>query len=1452
MNLKKIFILSMLVLLLLGISYATEVSNDTESTTDTNTISTTKEVVHNSNTPTKVDKTLTDKKNKDHDKTIKTASETYNISDSYELTNVLTNYEYNELTVNIKSNLTLTDSTQLNEAITTLTINGNGNTINGYYDYQFLNIPSESKVKINNLIIKNCLEEYGGSIYNTGELTLTNLTLTGNNADMGGAIYNSGKLTIINCTLKNNEAPTSYYDEGNGGAIYNSGELEIYNSTLTGNTATEGGAISNNGKLSITNSNLTGNYALSDYDNFGSGDGGAIYNGEELTIHNSTLNNNKAAEGGAIYTTGNLYLTGTTLIGNYAQGENEYEENGRAGAIYNGGELTIHNSTLNNNKAADGGAIYNNDKLNITCTILNNNKATGTDYDSYYEEGRGGAIYNYNELIINNSTLNNNTANYGGAVYNYENSNIINSTLNNNTANYYSYEYEYEEYYDINGYGGAIYNRKNLNITNSNLNHNNATTGGAIYSTGDVLNVKNNKFIINHGYKTIYCQNGNITNNIIKNILIIEDTIVTVKNNNTVIISGSIITENKDDVPDIKIDVKLNDKTVINQQEIKDGNLILNFTTPNNYGVYNVTLAIPDTQYYVGIEKSIKLQLPTTIYVSSNGIGDGTTINNPANMTYALKMINDDYRIVLVSNKASDTHNYDINIDSNLLSKGITKLTIEGQTGKEITIKGKITVPGITLNLNNIIFDGQNKNNAITASCDANLTITNCIFKNHNQTDGGAIYNSGTLNINNCTFNNNKAKDNGGAIYNSGTLNINHCTFNNNKADYGGAIYNNEKLTISNTILTNNIATESGGAIYNNEKLTISNTILTDNYASEYGGAIYTSGSITNINNNTFNNNKADYGGAFYSLGSGNISINKNIFTDNYANQEGSAICDRVISFLIYNYSSNGLVSSVTKVIVCSNLIVNNNTFMENKAYNGEAAAIILDESSTVSNNIFYPNSKYNSTIYAQTYNGNITNNIFRNKIINTTITINKITTTEYADDVVIRGTLKTTSGKPVNSTTITVYINGKKYTVKTSDNGIFTVSHKANTLGTNSVTATFSGNIEYANSTSKTTFNVISKPTKITLNKVTNTQYTDYATITGSLKTSNDQKLGQYTLTFNVNGAKVATTKTDTNGTFTYKYKTNTIGTNNITVTFAGTKEYKTANSKTTFNVTPKATKITINKISNTKYANNATIKGTFKTNSGTPLKSTTLTVQINGKKVGTTKTDTNGTFTYKYKTNKVGKNNITISYAGNNKYKTTSTKSTFNVTKQNLKITVNNIKVTGYGSNVTISGKFMDATGKLLGNSIIRINLNGKTYKVKANPNGVFKKSIKTNKLGTNNVTISYPGNKNYNSISVKKTFKVVKNNVTVTITSAKQVGKTRNIRITGKFTDKSGNILQNSQVTVKINNKTYYAKTNSKGIYTITKVAKKGVNTITVGYAGNKNYNKFTSTVRKVTIA
>ena len=144
MKVRKVILFLLLTLLFIGLSYAAEVSNDTE-----NHAYSTDKIVQSDNTNiNEANNVMIDEKNvkneiikQDNNKTVKTASSrTYTVNDFDTLHAALTSSTYNTVTLNIKSNIVLKNNTALNEAIKKVTINGNGKTISGNKTYQFLEI----------------------------------------------------------------------------------------------------------------------------------------------------------------------------------------------------------------------------------------------------------------------------------------------------------------------------------------------------------------------------------------------------------------------------------------------------------------------------------------------------------------------------------------------------------------------------------------------------------------------------------------------------------------------------------------------------------------------------------------------------------------------------------------------------------------------------------------------------------------------------------------------------------------------------------------------------------------------------------------------------------------------------------------------------------------------------------------------------------------------------------------------------------------------------------------------------------------------------------------------------------------------------------------------------------------------------------------------------------------
>lgn len=187
------------------------------------------------------------------------------------------------MTINITENITLQANPTLGSNIKNLRIEGNGFTINGANQYQFLRIPSATKVTINNISIINCHNREGSVIYNNGTVIIRNSNLTNNTARWDESVIynNAGIANISSSNLNYNTA------RNNGGAIYNKfSNTSIITSNLNKNNAmTSGGAIYNYcGNMSITYSNLSYNSATYS--------GGAIRNIGGAIINNNTFTNN--------------------------------------------------------------------------------------------------------------------------------------------------------------------------------------------------------------------------------------------------------------------------------------------------------------------------------------------------------------------------------------------------------------------------------------------------------------------------------------------------------------------------------------------------------------------------------------------------------------------------------------------------------------------------------------------------------------------------------------------------------------------------------------------------------------------------------------------------------------------------------------------------------------------------------------------------------------------------------------------------------------------------------------------------------------------------------------------------------------------------------------------------------------------------------------------------------
>ena len=173
---------------------------------------------------------------------------------------------------------------------------------------------------------------------------------------------------------------------------------------------------------------------------------------------------------------------------------------------------------------------------------------------------------------------------------------------------------------------------------------------------------------------------------------------------------------------------------------------------------------------------------------------------------------------------------------------------------------------------------------------------------------------------------------------------------------------------------------------------------------------------------------------------------------------------------------------------------------------------------------------------------------------------------------------------------------------------------------------------------------------------------------------------------------------------------------------------------------------------------------------------------------------------------------------------------------------LTLDSVTDAKYNGNVTITGMLISDEGVSLSGQTIVLSVNGENVNVKTK-NGEFSYVAVFKTIGEQEVTAVYEGNSKYEASEDSIQFTVNKQDVIVTVNPIEDTSYGDNVTITGKFTDANGKAISNSNVRVFVNGKKYLARTDKTGTYTLdAPVTVVGENTVSVGYAGNDNYNSY----------
>jgi predicted outer membrane repeat protein len=266
----------------------------------------------------------------------------------------------------------------------------------------------------------------------------------------------------------------------------------------------------------------------------------------------------------------------------------------------------------------------------------------------------------------------------------------------------------------------------------------------------------------------------------------------------------------------------------------------------------------------------------------------------------------------------------------------------------------------------------------------ANGRMNNCNFINNTGTNGGAINWQRTYGVvNNCNFANNKATD-GGAVYWEGTNGTeNNCIFTDNKATDGGAVYwYGANGTIINSNFENNTAESDGGAVvWKGTNGTVTTCNFANNIAESNGGAIYVENDQMVVLNSKFIANTANITGGAIGFEGDELSVIESEFTNNTALDDSGAIYVYADKALISKskFEGNNAPEVGAVYVSCDNALINESCFISNVAADYISAILNADGNLTVDNCQFIDSSTYSGCTIRNTMDSTLilSNSIF-------------------------------------------------------------------------------------------------------------------------------------------------------------------------------------------------------------------------------------------------------------------------------------------------------------------------------------------------------------------------------------------------------------------------------------------------------------------------------------------
>jgi len=385
-------------------------------------------------------------------------------------------------------------------------------------------------------------------------------------------------------------------------------------------------------------------------------------------------------------------------------------------------------------------------------------------------------------------------------------------------------------------------------------------------------------------------------------------------------------------------------------------------------------------------------------------------------------------------------------------------------------------------------------------------------------------------------------------------------------------ISNNNIGNPQNTALTTYTIIGLDGIILNNTNY----TTITGNTITGINGTTYTltdAGIYLTSNNNTVINGNIINGSA-YGIKIGQSNNNTNITGNNITNTNNSAI-----------YSITNLITTNTKstynntVNLTASLTDGNGNPVSGKTVtftvnNTSIENIVTDNNGIATLNYLINLTPGNYNITA-IYTGD-QNYTTSNSTGTLTVLINptKLTVSDvkgvYNNIVNLTASLKDNSGKLVSGKTVSFTLNGIKIgNAVTNSNGVATLKYTLRQIpGAYKIITTYTGNENYTAFNTTATLKVLINPTKLAVSNVKSV-HKHTVNLTAKLSDNKGKPVSGKTVSFTLNGIKIGSGVTNSNGVATLKYTLKqTRGVYKLKAIYTGNKNYKATNTTATLRV--------------------------------------------------------------------------------------------------------------------------------------------------------------------------------------------------------------------------------------------------------------------------------------------